>query len=210
MNTFGIILAGGKSSRFQGEDKSWVLWNNQPLIGHVIGRIQPQVDNILISANHNIEKYKATGYTVISDDRQGIQGADIQGPLAGIYSTMNYIAKKYSTLDDVNVLITPCDMPLLPENLLDLLNISHQPNQICVAKDKDRIQPLVALMPLTALDNLKSYLDSGQRKAEKWILDSDPAIVDLSSHAESFYNINNQDELNKLGKLAGESEGAVS
>ena len=145
------------------------------------------------------------GYPIISDDTK-----ESQGPLAGIFAAMKFISKQYSAIDNIKLLICPCDMPLVPTNLLDLLIQPTNSNQICVAKNDTRLQPLIALIPLTALDHLKSYLESGQRKAENWILESNPNIIDLSDYTENFYNINNQDELNKLSDLTNHPVNTIS
>lgn len=193
MKTIGLILAGGKSSRFKGVDKSWLEWQGLPLIQHVVKQIQPQVDELIISANRTIEKYQALGFTVINDESN-----EQLGPLAGIFSAMNYVHQHFSNSDDISLLTTPCDMPLIPENLKTLLYHAAHKQQICVAKDSQRIQPLVALIPISLQSNLKSYLESEQRKVEQWMLDTNPYIVDLSSHSKCFININDLSDLNKL------------
>ena len=196
MTTFGLILAGGKSSRFQGTDKSWLEWNGLPLIEHVINRIQPQVDEILISANRDIDKYQALGFTVISDLTD-----ELLGPLAGIRATMSYIDNQFPVTDDTNLLTAPCDMPLIPKNLKTLLSDSQFDKQVCVAKDSQRIQPLVALIPMALQKHLTHFLDSGQRKVEQWILDTNPHIIDLSKYSNSFYNVNDLSELRNLDAM---------
>ena len=197
MKIYGLILAGGKSSRFQGEDKSWTVWNDLPFVEHVIGRIHPQVDELLISANRQIEKYKTLGLPVISDEIEGHQG-----PLAGILAAMNYIKRHHDTTKDTLLLTCPCDMPLIPQNLLELLQSQDgkvaNPTEIRVARVGDRVQPLTALIPLSEQEQLKSFLESGQRKAEKWILSSPNVIVDLTRYADHFYNINDEQDLQKL------------
>ena len=209
MKTYGLILAGGKSSRFNGEDKSWTLWNKQPLINHVINRIRPQVDNLLISANRNFEKYAQLGYPVVSDELE-----NYQGPLAGIAAAMKYISAHNTDINNIFILTAPCDMPLIPEDLLELLTQSGDPannsDQISVASDGNRTQSLIALIPLTKLEHLTTFLESGQRKVEQWILDSKPNIIDLSDHANNFYNINNLDELDKLDTLSNTPKGLVN
>jgi molybdopterin-guanine dinucleotide biosynthesis protein A len=218
MKTFSIILAGGKSSRFNGEDKSWVKWQGQALIQHVINRVKPQVDGIIISANRDLEHYETLGFPVITD-RSYQEHAnhrspqiDSQGPLTGIYAGMSYLKTQYDEVDNIDILTAPCDMPLLPTDLLKLLSQSRPtPSQhIYVAKDDIRLQPLVSLIPLTMLENLRSYLDAGHRKVGRWIESTDPIIVDLSQLAGNFNNINNQEMLNELSKCFTKSQDASS
>ena len=74
-----IILAGGKGKRVGGVDKGLLEYKNKPLIEHTINALTPQVDDIIISANRNIERYKDYAKKVISDESE-----DYLGPLAGI------------------------------------------------------------------------------------------------------------------------------
>ena len=49
-NIIGIILAGGKSSRF-GEDKSNIRLGNKTLLDHTINKIEKEFNEILIISN---------------------------------------------------------------------------------------------------------------------------------------------------------------
>ena len=73
-----VILAGGRATRMGGEDKGWVALAGRPLIDHVLARLRPQVDEVLINANRSQARYQALA-PVISDDNN-----DYLGPLAGM------------------------------------------------------------------------------------------------------------------------------
>ena len=73
-----VILAGGRATRMGGEDKGWVELAGRPLIDHVLARLRPQVDEVLINANRSQTRYQALA-PVISDDNN-----DYLGPLAGM------------------------------------------------------------------------------------------------------------------------------
>ena len=74
-----IILSGGRATRMKGTDKGLMLLHQKPLIEHVIERLKPQVEEILINANREIAQYQAFGYTVLQDEIQ-----EFLGPLAGL------------------------------------------------------------------------------------------------------------------------------
>lgn len=61
-----------------GIDKGLITLQQQPLIQHVIERLKPQTNEILINANREILQYQAFGYPVLQDTH-----ADFIGPLAG-------------------------------------------------------------------------------------------------------------------------------
>ena len=53
----GVILAGGQARRMQGQDKGLVLLNNKPMIEYVIENLKPQVGELVINANRNLDTY---------------------------------------------------------------------------------------------------------------------------------------------------------
>ena len=73
-----VILAGGRATRMGGDDKGWVPLAGKPLIVHVLERLRPQVDEVLINANRSEDRYRQLA-SVIGDEQ-----ADFQGPLAGM------------------------------------------------------------------------------------------------------------------------------
>ena len=77
MELTGLILAGGRASRMDGNDKGLLTLDKRPLIAQVIRRLSPQVDHLLISANRNLHAYQQFGFEVLKDDYD-----DYRGPLA--------------------------------------------------------------------------------------------------------------------------------
>ena len=49
----GIVLAGGQGRRMGGVDKGLVELDGRPMVAHVLGRLAPQVADLLINANQN-------------------------------------------------------------------------------------------------------------------------------------------------------------
>ena len=84
-----------------GVDKGLIRLQNQPLITHVISRLQPQVDEVLINANREISQYETFGLKVLQDENP-----EFFGPLAGMV-----LGLKHGKHD--LVLSVPCDSPLL-------------------------------------------------------------------------------------------------
>ena len=90
-------------------DKGLVLLQKKPLIAHVIARLKPQVGEIFINANREIEQYEAFGLPVLQDEN-----ASFIGPLAGFFVGLQHAKHDY-------VLTVPCDSPLLPLDLAQRL-----------------------------------------------------------------------------------------
>ncbi len=179
-----------------GLDKGLVLFQQKPLVSHVITRLITQVDEILINANRKIATYQAFGYQVLQDEI-----ADFAGPLAGIQLGLQYSHHDY-------VLSAPCDSPLLPLDLASRLQaalIEHDA-EIAIVSSDGNTHPVFCLCKKSVLPTLNDYLDQGGRKVSEWQQSLNHVYVDFSDCAEAFTNLNTQDDLTnfeaKLQKLA--------
>ncbi len=179
----GLILAGGQARRMGGMDKGLVEICGEPMCKRVIDLLAPQVGQILVNANRNLERYRAFGVDVISDYLSGYQG-----PLAGLASGM-------MTAQTPWVITVPCDGPFLNEDYVS--RMTQQLNagtNIVVARDSKRLQPTYMLVQTQLLDDLQSFLDSGDRKIDRWFVKHNHATCDFSDSPECFVNINSDDE----------------
>lgn len=178
----GIILAGGKGTRLGGADKGLYSWQSKPLIEHVIERIQPQCDHIIISANRNLDVYARYGYPVISDSfyQEG-------GPLAGVYNAGMHTTTPY-------LLVVPCDAPTLPVDLASRLahTLATSARRATYAHDGVQSQHLYMLFSRELLESLGAYLQSGQRKVMRWLQDCNAVATDFADVPDGFFNINEE------------------
>lgn len=183
-----IILAGGRATRMNGIDKGLALLNSTPLIQHVIKRLAPQVDEIIINANRELSLYAALGYPVLADQYPGFVG-----PLAGISLGLQHAKHDY-------LLTVPCDSPLLPMDLaarlLAALNTHHA--DIAVASCHGHSHPVFCLCKKTALPALSAYLNQGERRVSHWQKSLSYAEVDFSDCEQAFINLNTLDDLAAL------------
>jgi len=69
MQISAIILAGGQANRMGGAGKGLVPLANKPLVQHVIERLAPQVDEVLINANREIERYEVFQRPILKDEQ---------------------------------------------------------------------------------------------------------------------------------------------
>lgn len=185
MSITGVILAGGKGSRMGGLDKGLVDFLGKPMVAHVIDKLRPQVDELLINANRETERYQEFGLPVIQDDIP-----DFAGPLAGLHKAMDMAGSQY-------ILSVPCDSPLLPYNLASrLMNalVIHDAD-IAVAKTGSQSHPVFCLCRKSLLPSLDTYLRNGGRKVAEWQHMLEVVEVQFDDNAKAFSNINTRDEL---------------
>ncbi|MBE0507213.1 MAG: molybdenum cofactor guanylyltransferase [Marinospirillum sp.] len=179
----GVILAGGEGRRMGGQDKGWVDYQGQPLIQHVIQRLQPQLPDLLINANRNLTDYQTLGYPVVSDIEQGFHG-----PLMGILTGLKASSQEWT-------LFVPCDGPFLPEKLAERLYQAAITNacDIAVASDGEWLQPVVVLIRSQLATQLEQAMLSGERKPDRWY--ASRGMTQVVFDADSLRNFNKPDEM---------------
>ncbi len=171
-----------------GIDKGLIEFAGKPMVAHVVDRLQPQVDEILINANREIERYAEFGYEVISDEIEGFAG-----PLAGLHRAMSVAIHPF-------VMTAPCDSPLLPTDLADRLmqGLVSSNADIAVAKTGSQTHPVFCLCRKNLKDHLESYLQSGERKMHAWQDSLKVVEIAFDDKPEAFININTIEELESL------------
>src|SRR5258705_9542152 len=107
----GVLLAGGRSRRMGGGDKGLLALAGKPMLQHVIERLRPQVESIVINANGDPARFGAFGLPVIADTVAGFVG-----PLAGVLAGMRW---SLAEVPERRFIVTaPGDAPLLPLTLV--------------------------------------------------------------------------------------------
>ena len=186
----GIVLAGGQGRRMGGVDKGWIELAGEPMIAHVLRRLAPQVDDVVINANQNLDRYRALGHPVFADAVGGFAG-----PLAGLHAGLTHATHELAVT-------VPCDSPFLPPDLVDRLHaaiVDHR-TQLAVAKTFDQPHPVFALVRRDVLRGLAAFLEGGGRKIDAWYAALDVVEVPFDDEADAFRNINTADELAAAAK----------
>jgi molybdopterin-guanine dinucleotide biosynthesis protein A len=98
------------------------------------------------------------------------------------------------------ILTLPCDSPVLADNFVERFIETHNREgaPVCVAHDGERLQPVYALIDTGLLDDLKRFLESGERKIDRWYAQYSYAIVDFSAEKAMFENINTPEDRQRL------------
>lgn len=183
-----IILSGGRATRMNGLDKGLVQLQNKPLVQHVIERLIPQADEILLNANREITRYEAFNLPILQDDNH-----DFIGPLAGFSIGLSHCKYDY-------LLTVPCDSPLLLADLAERLlkALINESSDIAVAKSDGNTHPVFSLMKKSVLPSLLAYIMQGGRKVSTWQKSLQYIEVEFNECSEAFINLNTFEELDTL------------
>lgn len=204
-NITGLILAGGAGRRVEHKDKGLICLDGKPLIQRQIEWLKPQVDNIIISANRNIETYKAYGYPVLTDHLNMPNQPEklspkltFNGPLFGLYQGLLHAKTTH-------LYVHPVDLPLLPSDtikkILDYANqqISNglSDKQISVnyfLKTSQRDHFLSLLIAKNLVNRLRQNIENNHLRVGRFLQENDVKGVDLGIPESSFANFNHTED----------------
>src|SRR5262245_59806613 len=186
----GIVLCGGRGTRMGGVDKGLKELRGRPMVAWVLERFAPQVDEILINANQNLDVYKQFGHRVIPDVIGGFAG-----PLAGLHRGLREATHEF-------VATVPCDSPFLPADLITrlLAGLDQREAELAVAKTGDQPHPVFCLCRKRVLPGLGDFLAAGGRKIDAWYSKLRVAEVSFDDQASAFSNVNTEEELQSFEK----------
>lgn len=172
-----IILAGGEGKRANGMDKGLIIYTGKPLIEHVIDAVSLQVDDIVISANRNIDSYLQYSNNVISDTSDSYRG-----PLAGIAASLPFCRHDL-------VLVVACDMPALPADLVERLAVDIDNKSIAIATVGDHHQ-LAMVLKKSLLESIQQQLADDRLKLIQWVQSVPYNIINFDDIPQAFINLN--------------------
>lgn len=182
----GLVLAGGRGRRLGGRDKGLVTLHDAPLASYAMALLTDHVAEVLISANRNLDAYRALGARVVRDADSGYPG-----PLAGLLAGLEAAATPW-------LVVVPCDAPLLPPSLVARLASGIAAADIAVAHDGQRLHPVVALLRTDLAADLARYLASGEHRVRDWYRRQRWVAVDFSDCPEAFANLNTEQERRRI------------
>jgi molybdenum cofactor guanylyltransferase len=183
----GVVLAGGLGRRMGGVDKGLQELAGKAMAQWAIERLCPQVDELFVNANQNLDRYARFGFPVHPDVIGGFAG-----PLAGLHVALSIAAHPL-------VATVPCDSPFLPGDLVGRLGagMDRESADLAVARTDGQVHPVFCLCRRALLPHLTDFLASGGRKVDLWYSTLKVAIVDFDDEASAFSNINTPEELSE-------------
>ena len=191
----GVILAGGRSRRMGKAVKALLPLGDKPLLRHVIDRVNPQVDELLLSVERTAETFEVFGLPQVADPEPD------SGPLAGLFAATQKMSPGHDWL-----LLVPCDAPFVPLDLAARLLAcaldSARPGAVVCYKSE--IQPTFSIWNRSIQPQLeRAVLGEGMAGIKLFL-----NVVELAelewpgSELPPFFNINDQDALLEAGRLA--------
>jgi Molybdopterin-guanine dinucleotide biosynthesis protein A len=191
-NILGIILAGGKSSRF-GEDKSTAKLGNKTLLDHTVSKIENEFNEILVISNNKDFNFKNNKIHVVGDCIEGQLG-----PLVGILTAMKWVTKnkkKYKWIASF-----PCDTPFFDIKLISELKIKvkETSKKLIFLNSNKKRHNIFGLWSLDLIEILEKDIKNSIRKVELWADKVGYENININEEKfDRFLNINTKKDLEK-------------
>lgn len=183
-----LILAGGKSSRMNGFDKSQLIYQNQTFLTKLCHEFQ-DFPYKYISDNQN-RKHHHEGYITIVDEYQEI------GPISGIVSTFHQTDVDY-------LFVIACDMPFITKDILLLLEKFIKCYDGVFLYNQQRLYPMGSIYSRKMLSVMEKHIQDKKYALMSCIHESHVlklSLKELNIDEHIFDNINTMQDYKSINK----------
>lgn len=192
----GVVLAGGRSRRMGGQAKAFINLAGKCLLQHVIDRVRPQVNRLMLSVERESEDFAPFGLAQIADPEPGHGG-----PLGGLLAALSEVGRS----GDGWLLLAPCDAPFVPTDLaprlLDCARTQQAPGAL-VRLDGEA-QPTFSLWHTDLLPVLAgAVVQQGMAGFKQFLAIAPLAALDWPEAKDrAFFNINDSAALDEARRI---------
>jgi len=208
MERAAVILAGGRSERFQRRGESWVdkaltVVNGRTILEGIVVQLRDCVDEIAISVSREQSRrtyLRALPASIVGEVRIFVDEVPSGGPLAGIATSVKH-------LDARQLLVLPCDTPFLNPAVVRTLFQRMRGNDAAIPIwPNGALEPLMAVYKGSRVRSCCPMLSSaGRRRPDDLIRGSSRVtLVSIKSDLNvfdpehrSFVNVNYREDVNR-------------
>lgn len=187
----GVILAGGLSRRMGGGDKPLLPLADRPLLSHVVARLRPQCDGLVLNANGDPARFSQLDLPVVADTVP-----DFAGPLAGILAGLDWLAAHRPAAEWL--VSVAADTPFIPLDLVDRLQAARKEagTSLACAASGGRQHHAIGLWPVSLREEMRAALSAGERRLGAFTARRGVAVAEWpAAPRDPFFNINTPADL---------------
>lgn len=185
-----------------GGDKCLLKIAGRSILDHILERLRPQANRIILNANGDPDRFAAFGLPVIPDTVTGFAG-----PLAGVLAGMEWTRKNAPTITDIVTI--PCDGPFIPRDFIARMRAGRDQAaaDIACAASLGRACPVAGLWPVRLANDLRFALTAEHiHKVDVWT--ARYSLVQIPFEADPvdpFFNANEPEDLVTAARLLGQA-----
>lgn len=192
MKVSAVLLAGGKGSRMNFQNKALLSLKGQNFLEILLSELEGVADEILIS-QQKVKAKGAEGFSVVHDNYPHC------GPLSGIEAGLACCKNEI-------LLVAACDMPMLKKEMFAVLlpYIEHYDAVIPIINGKT--EPLAAIYQKKIRKKVSVQLQQGSFCVKNLLDQLNAKYIDVKEYgfgAEVFKNINTTEEYQSFLKEWG-------
>lgn len=180
-----LILAGGRGIRMGGHDKGLLEWQGFPLVRWVHDAVRALSDDLIISCNRHLPRYREMADQLVHDELPGYPG-----PLAGICAGLQ--AMRHELL-----VVLPCDSPSIDHALVQALRHlaqQHAGLPVMVRQDGEW-NPMYCVLPASLRPAIMQAWQAGERSPRRLLRQLGAVALDCAVDDPRLANINTPEQL---------------
>nr|WP_280140062.1 molybdenum cofactor guanylyltransferase [Aureimonas jatrophae] len=188
-----MVLAGGRGARMNAErPKPLLALGDRSLLVRAIERLQPQVDEIVVSVASSLEQVDPR-WTFVAD-----AGGSFHGPLNGVVSTARHV-EATKGLSSFLLMTAAADTPFFPRDVVASLSARVPPDGVAVASHRTNWIPTFALWTSEAI----AQIDDAPERSLRSAIGVVPHVVvdfpdmDDAPDGDPFFNINTPSDIER-------------
>ncbi|EMA09077.1 molybdenum cofactor guanylyltransferase [Haloarcula vallismortis] len=190
----GIIIAGGRSTRFGDSDKAVADLAGTPMIRRVADRLGQAVGELVVNCREDqVEAIDAALSDHTLDPTFALDTDPDQGPMAGIATGLGAVESEYAA-------VVACDMPFVDPSFVDYLFERAASHEAAVPRPDEWFQTTQAVYHADAMgDACQRALERGEHRIVEPLFDLDYVVVEREEILEhtsldTFENLNTREE----------------
>jgi molybdopterin-guanine dinucleotide biosynthesis protein A len=196
----GVILSGGLSTRFKGQNKALIRIGRQRILDRLYQVFCELFDEIILVTNQPLQ-FLDWNLTIVTDL------FPTRSSLTGIHTGLFYMQNPYA-------FFSACDTPFLQRNLVETLIGQIEGNfDIILPQTTAGLEPLCAIYSKRCLEAAERHLKEKKFKIHsafrnrrvKYIAQS--LLRQMDPDLLSFFNINTPEDLARAEKIMARSKG---
>jgi molybdopterin-guanine dinucleotide biosynthesis protein A len=191
----GVILAGGKNSRFSGKNKALVHVGGKRILDRIYEVFTILFDKVILVTNDPVQ-YMEWDFDIVTDI------FPIRSSLTGIHTGLFYITTPYA-------FFAACDIPFIKKELIEILLDSVEPSiDIVIPETSKGLEPLCSVYSKRCLKPVEEQLEKQSLKIERMFQKvrvkkiSEDILRTIDQDLLSFSNINTPDDLTRAKQAA--------
>ena len=184
----GVILAGGKNSRFSGKNKALISIGGKRILDRIYEVFTILFDKIILVTNDPLQ-YMEWDFDIVADI------FPIRSSLTGIHTGLFYITTPYA-------FFLACDIPFVKKELIEILLDGVEPGiDIVIPETSKGVEPLCSVYSKRCFKPIEEQLEKKSLKIRQVFKKvrikkiSEDILRTIDPDLVSLYNINTPDDL---------------